>query len=424
MSGPVGSIGEELVASESRLRAILGCTKGIVFEFDRDARYLNLWTHDEELLVRPRGELLGHTITEIFGEEGGRLFTDAVRRVYDTGVSETLEYELVVRGGRRWFVADVLITPPTRKPRTHGRLPRSRHHRAQAARGAAAPGAEDGSDRPARRRHRARLQQHPHDDHRLQRAAPRGPRARHAASASTRTRIRQAADRAAALTKQLLAYGRKQMLVPEVLDLNVVISGMADMLRRLIGEHIELAPRARPQPRRCKRRSLGQLEQVIMNLAVNARDAMRCRRRPHVPHRLRRARRGVLRTTGSSAVLAATCSHRERHRRRAWTPRPRRASSSRSSPPRKSARARGSASRRFYGIVKQSGGHIEVDSEPGHGATFRVYLPRDVTKPRHRRRRHAAPPDRRPAPTPSSSSRMISTCARSSTTTCEPRVTT
>ena len=83
----------ELQASEHRLEVLLGCTKGIVFEFDHDARYLNLWTHDETLLAKPREELIGKTIHEALGADGAR-FTEVIQRVHQTGRAETIEYEL------------------------------------------------------------------------------------------------------------------------------------------------------------------------------------------------------------------------------------------------------------------------------------------------------------------------------------------
>ncbi|MDH7475806.1 MAG: histidine kinase dimerization/phospho-acceptor domain-containing protein, partial [Anaerolineae bacterium] len=85
--------------------------------------------------------------------------------------------------------------------------------------------------------------------------------------------IKKAADRATALTRQLLAFSRKQVLQPEVLNLNAVITNLEKMLHRLIGEDIELTTILDPRLGRVKA-DPGQIEQVIMNLAVNARDAM------------------------------------------------------------------------------------------------------------------------------------------------------
>jgi C4-dicarboxylate-specific signal transduction histidine kinase len=85
--------------------------------------------------------------------------------------------------------------------------------------------------------------------------------------------IRKAGDRAAALTRQLLAFSRRQVLQPKVLDLNIVVTTMEQMLRRLIGEDIDLSTELSPSLSRVKA-DPGQIEQVIVNLAVNARDAM------------------------------------------------------------------------------------------------------------------------------------------------------
>src|SRR5256712_9904200 len=85
--------------------------------------------------------------------------------------------------------------------------------------------------------------------------------------------IREAADQAATLTRQLLAFSRKQVLAPKVLELNSIVAGMQTMLQRLIGETINLVVVPEPTLNRVKA-DPGQIEQVIMNLAVNARDAM------------------------------------------------------------------------------------------------------------------------------------------------------
>src|SRR5271170_6456887 len=85
--------------------------------------------------------------------------------------------------------------------------------------------------------------------------------------------IRKAADRAAGLTRQLLAFGRKQILAPVVLDLNVLMTDLEKMLRRLIGADVELITSLEPDLGWVKA-DPGQVEQIIMNLIVNARDAM------------------------------------------------------------------------------------------------------------------------------------------------------
>src|SRR5213596_2099841 len=90
--------------------------------------------------------------------------------------------------------------------------------------------------------------------------------------------IHKAADRAAGLTRQLLAFSRQQVLQPTVLEVNKLVSDLEKMLRRLLGEDVELSTRLAPTTGRVKA-DPGQLEQVVMNLAVNARDAMRSEER-------------------------------------------------------------------------------------------------------------------------------------------------
>src|SRR5690606_22749477 len=85
--------------------------------------------------------------------------------------------------------------------------------------------------------------------------------------------IRKAADRSARLTRQLLAYSRKQVLQPEVMELSSIVAGMEDMLKRLIGEHILYVSALDPESGRVHA-DPGQLQQVVMNLVLNARDAM------------------------------------------------------------------------------------------------------------------------------------------------------
>jgi PAS domain S-box-containing protein len=172
--------------------------------------------------------------------------------------------------------------------------------------------------------------------------------------------IKKAAARAAALTGQLLAFSRRQVLQPRVLDLNAVVSDMDMMLRRLIGEDIELATMLDP--------SLGairadptQLEQVIVNLAVNARDAMPGGGSVTIETANVVAERGSmieLRLTDTGAGMTDA----ERHQLfdPFFTTK---------------AGGTGLGLATVYGIVEQSGGTIEVTSAPGLGSSFRVLFP-------------------------------------------------
>ena len=94
---------DELRNSEVRLRSLIRSTDEIVFEFDEDGVYLNIWTDDESLLALPREQLLGKKIREVLGEGPGRAFLNLIRNVLKTGHPESIEYPLDVVGGRRWF---------------------------------------------------------------------------------------------------------------------------------------------------------------------------------------------------------------------------------------------------------------------------------------------------------------------------------
>jgi PAS domain S-box-containing protein len=99
-------LAEEAVRkSERQMRSLVTSLDDIVFEFDKQGTYLNVWSADESLLFRPKDELLGKQIMEVLGEENGRPFAEAVKRVISSGNPESIEYSLAVLGGQRWFVA-------------------------------------------------------------------------------------------------------------------------------------------------------------------------------------------------------------------------------------------------------------------------------------------------------------------------------
>jgi len=186
--------------------------------------------------------------------------------------------------------------------------------------------------------------------------------------------IQAAAQRAAGLTHQLLAFGRRQVLVPEILDLGVVVSDMTRMLQRMVGETVTLRDVISPG-RGMVKADRSQIEQVLMNLAVNARDAMPdggtltievgdatldaeyenshpgSRAGAHVMLSVRDTGTGMD-TTTRSHLFEPFFTTKE------------------------IGKGTGLGLATVYGIVKQSGGYIGVDSRPGEGTVFQVFLPR------------------------------------------------
>ena len=184
--------------------------------------------------------------------------------------------------------------------------------------------------------------------------------------------IQRAADRAASLTQQLLAFSRKQVLQPAVLDLNEAVSDVQKMLSRVIGEDIELIASLHPSLMPVKA-DPGQVEQVLMNLAINARDAMPQggRLTMETSNLQLSAEQGrdldipaghyaMLKVTDTGHGMdAATLPHIFEP---FFTTKP-------------MGKGTGLGLSTVYGIVKQSGGSIQVESELARGTVFRVYLP-------------------------------------------------
>ncbi|MCI0604132.1 MASE1 domain-containing protein [bacterium] len=185
--------------------------------------------------------------------------------------------------------------------------------------------------------------------------------------------ILKAAEQGAALTRQLLAFGRKQILMPRVIHLDKVVRNMEDLLRRLLGEDIELMIVSQNNLGNVKA-DPGQIEQVIMNLAVNARDAMPDGGKLflqtfNVTVRIDDTRKPVGVSAGTYVLLRVQDTGQgmdEDTLKRVFEP---------FFTTKQTGKGTGLGLATVYGIVKQSSGYVNVESKRGSGTTFDIYLP-------------------------------------------------
>ncbi|MBI5439940.1 MAG: MEDS domain-containing protein [Deltaproteobacteria bacterium] len=197
--------------------------------------------------------------------------------------------------------------------------------------------------------------------------------------------IRRAAERAAALTHQLLAFSRSQVLQPVLVDLGEVVTEVHRMLERIVGEDVELEVRSAPE-QGLVLADAGQIQQVIVNLAVNARDAMPEGGKLTIETRNAGPGEGTdgADGTGAESYVVLTVSdtgHGMEEEVQAHLFEP-------FFTTKDAGKGTGLGLATVHGIVTQSGGRIEVGSRPGSGTTFRIYLPRASVparpKPPHR----------------------------------------
>jgi PAS domain S-box-containing protein len=377
-----------LLESHSLLNAVVEGTSDAVFVKDLEGRYLMINSAGARSLGRTVEEVVGKDDRELFAPDTARALMRHDQEVLASGESQTFEETLTVAGGAtRIYVAAKGVFRDA-QGRVSGLVGISsdvtelkaleeqfRQAQKMEAVGRLAGGvAHDFNN--------LLTVINSYSDMVIQGLAPGHP------DRELLTEIRQAGERAATLTRQLLAFSRKQVLQPRVVNLNALLGDLLRLLRRLIGEDVEVAlvpdaslGLAEIDP--------GQFEQAIVNLAVNARDAM--------PQggRLALETRNVAVEGDAAGALPGVAPGRyvsvsvrddgegmdELTRARIFEP---------FFTTKPAGEGTGLGLAMVYGFVKQSGGHVEVSSEPGRGTTFTLYLP--LTQ--------APAPEPRPAPDP------------------------
>ena len=352
----------------SVLRGLADAISDVVVVLDRDGRYLDIVSRRGDLLVRPPDELLGRALHDFFPPTSAERFVQWIRQALDSGRSVEDEYEIDIAGRRVWFAAIVAPLAADRviwvaRDITERKLLEAQLRQAvkMEAIGRLAGGVA-------------------HDFNNLLMAiATNADLALGGLDESQDVseelgQIKRAADRAAALTRQLLAFGRKQMLQPSVLQLNDAVREAGELLARLIGEDIELQAHLDADTWPVVA-DAGQLTQVVMNLAVNARDAMPdggvlaiTTGNVEVTHTLAARHRGL--EPGSWVVLTMRDTGIGMDRptqERAFEP---------FFTTKGPGKGTGLGLATVYGIVQQSNGYIELSSTPGRGTAFWIFLPR------------------------------------------------
>ena len=366
---------EALHRAEARFRALIGAMQDVILVLDRNGVYTDIAPSATDRLFRSPAELLGRRLHDVFPAHQANMFLSAVQRALDSRRVVELPYDLDINGTRYWFEATVSPLPDDRVVWV-ARDVSARHQAEHALR--------ESEDQLRQSQKMEAVGQLAggiaHDFNNLLMAImsnaelaalelPSG-----SAAGANIEEIKSASRRARSLTQQLLAFSRKQMLQPRVLDLNTVVREAEQILRRLIGETISMVVVLDPKTGHV-RADQGQLAQVLMNLVVNARDAMpaggqltleTCNR--EITSADAQHHRGLV--PGSYVALLVRDSGigmDDETKTRIFEP------FFTTKPP---GQGTGLGLSTVYGIVKQSGGYIAVESMASSGTTFTIFLPR------------------------------------------------
>jgi two-component system cell cycle sensor histidine kinase/response regulator CckA len=381
-----------LIESHSLLNAVVEGTPDAVFVKDLQGRYLMINQACARSLGRNVEEVVGKVDRELFAPDAARAIVRYDQEVMASGDSQTFEETLTAGGATRTYLASKSVYRDA-----HGRVSglvgisrdvtelKALEEQFRQAQKMEAVGRLAGGI--AHDFNNLLTVINGYTDLMFESLDPEHP------GREMLVEIRQSGERAANLTRQLLAFSRKQVLQPQVVSLNTLLGDLLRLLRPIIGEDVELTlvvgasqGLAEVDP--------GQFEQVIVNLAVNARDAM-----PHggrlviethdVTAEDARDLPGV--PPGSYVSVSVTDTGEgidPLTRTQIFEP---------FFTTKRVGEGTGLGLAMVYGFVKQSGGHVEVSSEPGRGTTFTIYLPRAETAiPQHRQ---ATSPARGPSGT-------------------------
>ncbi len=366
---------DALQRAEARFRALIGAMQDVILVLDHEGTYVDIAPSATDKLYRKPADLLGRRLHDVFPRDRADHFLGMIRRALETRAPVECSYDLYVNGGTLSFEATISPLPDDRVVWV-ARDVSARSRAEQALR-----------DSEVQLRQSQKMEAVgqlaggiAHDFNNLLMAimsnaelaaldVPAGSPA-----IGSIDEIRSASYRARELTQQLLAFSRKQVLQPRVLDMTAVVRDAEQILRRLIGEDIVLTVSLDPDTGHV-RADPGQLGQVLVNLCVNARDAM-----PHggqiaiqssnrdvdaveadVHPGLRPGRYVVLQVRDTGLGMD------EETRKRVFEP---------FFTTKAAGKGTGLGLSTAYGIVKQSGGYIAVESAEGTGAAFSVYLPR------------------------------------------------